>query len=264
MARQRPNRSRRGPARALALGVSFALAVGGCASVPPPRPISPEAGAARALLQRRWEEFRDLRSLAEIKLRRGDRVQRLTGVLLLSAPSSLRFEALSALGIPVLVVGEDATTLTVWEVLAQRAYFLPASPDSTRRWLGLPLGPDELVATLSGHVVPLKDPFAVDLLPADGQGPSLTLRSKDVEQRIWFNPANGRPRAVEWRGGSNAARAVFADGVTDSAPGSVTLSTLDGKLEALVRYQDPRVNSGLDADLVRVTVPEHVRIQDFR
>jgi outer membrane lipoprotein-sorting protein len=241
------------------------LAVGGCASVPPRQPISPEAGAARHLLERRWEGFKDLRSLAEIKLRRGDRVERLAGVLLLSAPSSLRFEALSAFGTPVLVVGEDARTLTVWEVLAQRAYFLPASPDSTRRWLGLPLGPDELVATLSGHALPLKDPYAVELMAADGLGPSLTLRSADVVQRIWFDPASGRPRAVEWRGGSNGARAVFSDGVADSAaPGSVTLTTFDGKLEALVRYQAPRVNTGLDADLMRVTVPEQVRIQDFR
>jgi hypothetical protein len=264
VARRRPNRSKRVRAGALALGVGVALAVGGCASAPPRQPISPEAGAARALLERRWEEFRDLRSLAEIRLRRGDRVQRLAGVLLLSAPSTLRFEALSSFGTPVLVVGEDATTLTVWEVLAQRAYVLPASPDSTRRWLGLALGPDELVATLSGHALPLKDPLAVELTAADGLGSSLTVRSADVVQQIWFDPATGRPSAVEWRGGSNAARAVFTDGVTDGAPGSVTLTTLDGKLEAFVRYQDPRVNSGFDAELARVTVPEDVRIQDFR
>ena len=232
--------------------------------MPTRQPISPEAAAARALLERRWEEFRDLRSLAEIKLRRGDKVQRLAGVLLLSAPSALRFEALSTFGVPVLVVGEDATTLTLWEVPAERAYFLPASPDSTRRWLGLALGPDELVATLSGHAVPLRDPFAVELMPADGLGPSLTLRSADLEQRIWFDPASGRARAVEWRGGSNAARAVFTDGASGAVPERVILATLDGKLEASVRYQDPRVNSGLDADLVRVTVPEHVRIQDLR
>jgi outer membrane lipoprotein-sorting protein len=232
--------------------------------VPTRQPISPEAAAARALLERRWEEFRDLRSLAEIKLRHGDKVERLAGVLLLSAPSALRFEALSTFGVPVLVVGEDATTLTLWEVPAERAYFLPASPDSTRRWLGLALGPDELVATLSGHALPLKDPFAVELMPADGLGPSLTLRGADGEQRIWFDPASGRTRAVEWRGGSNAARAVFTDFASGAVPERVTLATLDGKLEASVRYQDPRVNSGLDADLVRVTVPEHVRIQDLR
>ena len=183
---------------------------------------------------------------------------------MLSAPSSLRFEALSAFGTPLLVVGEDATTLTVWEVLTQRAYFLPATPDSARRWLGFPLGPDELVATLSGHVVPLKDPFAAELLPADELGPSLSLTGKDVVQRIWFDPGDGRLKAVEWRGGSNGARASFAAGAADGIAESVTLTTLDGKLEAVVKYRNPRVNTGLDADLVRVTVPEHVRIQDFR
>jgi outer membrane lipoprotein-sorting protein len=264
VARRRPNRSKPARAGVLALGVGLALAIGGCATVPPRQPISPEAAAARALLERRWEEFRDLRSLVQITLRRGDRVQRLAGVLLLSAPSALRFEALSTFGTPVLVVGEDATTLTLWEVVAERAYLLPASPDSTRRWLGLALGPDELVATLSGHALPLRDPFAVELMPADGLGPSLTLRNADVVQQIWFDPADGRPRAVEWRGGSNAARAVFTDGLANAAPARVTLATLDGKLEASVRYQDPRVNSGLDAELVRVTVPEHVTIQDRR
>jgi hypothetical protein len=162
------------------------------------------------------------------------------------------------------VVGEDETTLTVWEVLADRAWYLPASPDSTRRWLGLALGPEELVATLSGHAVLLKDPLAVDLMPADGLGPSLTVRGKDMVQQIWFDPASGRPRAVEWRGGSRGARAVFADGVTGGAPDSVTVTTLDGKLEAFVRYRSPRINTGFDAELIRVTVPERVRIQDFR
>lgn len=238
--------------------------MGGCASAPPRRPISPEADAARALLARRWETFKDLRSLAEIRIRRNERVERLTGVLLLSAPSSLRFEALSPLGTPLLVVGEDASTLTVWEVLAQRAYFLPASQDSARRWLGLPLGPDDLVATLAGRALPLQDPYSVELVPADELGPSLTLQGKDVVQRIWFDPADGRPKAVEWRDGSNGARAAFVDGATDTVPASVTLTTLDGKMEATVKYRNPRVNTDLDADLVRVTVPEHVKIQDFR
>jgi outer membrane lipoprotein-sorting protein len=232
--------------------------------VPVRQPISPEAAAARALLERRWAEFKDLRSLAEIRLRQGDRVQRLAGVLLLSAPSALRFEALSPFGTPVLVVGEDATTLTVWEVPDQKAYYLPASPDSTRRWLGLALGPDELVATLSGHAVPLKDPLAVELIPADGLGPSLAVRSKELVQRIWFDPESGRPKVVEWRGGSKGARAVFVDGVAGAVPESVTVQTLDGKMEASITYRAPRVNTGVAADLLRVTVPEDVRIQDFR
>jgi len=47
-------------------------------------------------------------------------------VLLLRAPASVRFEALSPFGTPVLVVAGDAKALTVWEVLGERAYLFPA------------------------------------------------------------------------------------------------------------------------------------------
>ncbi|PYO38018.1 MAG: hypothetical protein DMD86_01340 [Candidatus Rokuibacteriota bacterium] len=266
MARRRPNRSNPVAAGALlALGLGWALIQAGCASTPPaPQPVSPDAAAAHALLERRWEGFRDLRSLAEITVRRGDRVERLAGVLLLRAPASLRLEALSPFGTPVLVVAGDARALTVWEVLGERAYLFPASPDATRRWLGLALGPDELVAILSGHVLPIKDPLAVELQAADEMGPSLALRGAEAAQRIWFDPASGRARAAEWTGGANPARVVFADGATDSAPAGVTLTTPDGKLQVVVKYRAPRINIGFDAELLKLAVPERVRIQDFR
>src|SRR5881409_2702366 len=50
--------SRRGVYSVLLLGLGWALLQAGCASAPPaPQPISPEAASARALLERRWEEF---------------------------------------------------------------------------------------------------------------------------------------------------------------------------------------------------------------
>lgn len=236
----------------------------GCASAPPARQvISPEAGDALALIERHCQEFHDLRTLAEITMRRGDRAQRLAGVLLLRAPASMRFEALSPLGTPVLIVAGDSLTLTVWEVLDDRAYLLPASPDATRRWLGLAVGPDELVATLWGCPLPLKDPLAVDLVASDDIGPSLTLRSDKRVQRIWFDPATGQARAVEWTG-SDGARVTFTDGGPDTVPGAIRLYTLDGKIEVRIKYQNPRLNSGFDADLMTLSVPERVRIQDFR
>ena len=226
--------------------------------------MSPEVSAAYSLVERNWQAFHDLRTRADIKIRQDNKVQRLDGVLLLMTTSSMRFEALSPLGTPMLVVGGDATTLTVWETMNQRAYRLPASPDATRRWLGLALGPDELVATLSGRAVPLRDPLAAELVPADSVGPSISLRNASVTQRIWFDPADGRTKAVEWTGEKTQARAVFGAAGSDGAPTRVTLATLDGKLEVLVSYRDPRMNSGFDASLVDVALPENVRIQEFR
>jgi hypothetical protein len=191
-------------------------------------------------------------------------MQRLAGVLLLRTPSSLRFEALSPFGSPVLVVVGDPATLTVWEVLDDRAYIVPASPSATRRWLGLAMGEDELVALLLGCVVPRKDALAVELLPPDEAGASLSLRGADGAQRIWFDPATGQARKVRWTGGGEPAEAVFAGGAVDEPPRGVTLRTADGQLDLSVRYENPLVNTSFDPNLFTLTIPERVRIQDFR
>lgn len=259
MGRRRLSRSSPGAWGGLLIGLTLA----GCATAPPVRqPISPEADGARALLVERWRAFADLRTLAEIRIRRGDKRQRLAGILLLRAPASLRFEALSPFGTPVVVIAGDASVVTLWEVLDERAFILPASPAANRRWLGLALGEDDLVALLSGHVLPLHDPLAAELLPPDLVGHSLRLTGAEGQQRIWFDPSTGQALQVEWTGGSSPVRAVLRS--SDGVPGGLTLATLDGQLEVAVSYRDPRMNSGFDPDLLRLTVPEHVRIQDFR
>jgi len=262
---RRPSRSRLGAWAAVALGLGWALILPGCASVSPvARPASPEAEAARTLLERRRAELRDLRTLAEIRIRRGSQAQRLAGALLLRNPASLRFEALSPFGSPVLVVAGDMMALTVWEVLDDRAYILPSSPEATRRWLGVAMREDELVALLLGCVVPRADARSVDLLPADGTGPSLSLRGADGEQRIWFDPETGQVRKASWTGGTEAAQADFETGPVDGVPVGITLRTADGQLEVVVQYREPRVNTDFDADLFKLTIPERVRIRDFR
>jgi len=240
------------------------LTLAGCASAPARRPVAPEAQAAVARLEERARGFSDLRTVAELKIRRDKKVQRLAGALLLRTPASLRFEALTSFGLPVVLVAGDTQSVTLWEVLDNRAFILPASPDANRRWLGLALGGDDLVALLSGRVLPLKDPATVELLPADLLGPSLRLTNRDGEQRIWLDPVDGQARQVEWTGGKSPARVTFEDTAPDAPPAGLTLATLDGKLEVVVRYRDPRMNTGFDPALLTLTVPENVRIQDFR
>jgi outer membrane lipoprotein-sorting protein len=262
--RPRPSRSNR---LRLAGGLLLAASLSACATVPPaptPPPIAEEARAALARIEQHRRSLVDLRSLADITLRRSGRAQRLSGVmLLLGEPASLRFEALSPFGTPVLIVAGDPQSLTLWEVLDNRAFLAPASPDANRRWLGLALGGEDLVALLAGRARPLPDPTRVELVAADEISPSLRLTGRDVEQRIWFDPASGQAKQVEWTG-KNPARVTFTPTPPEGPPGGVRLETPDGTLRVSVTYRDPRMNTGLDPALLKLTVPEHVRIQDFR
>ncbi len=197
-------------------------------------------------------------------VRRGGRAQRFSGVLLLlSEPAGLRFEALTPFGLPVLVVAGDPKSVTLWEVLDNRAYIAPPSAEANRRWLGLALGVEELVALLSGRVRPLPDPTSVDLLAPDAVGPSLRLTGAPGEQRIWFDPDTGQARQVEWTG-KNPGRVTFSPAPADGPPAGLRLETPDGSLRVSVTYRDPKMNTGLDPALLSLTVPEGVRIQDFR
>ena len=220
----------------------------------------------RARLEDAWRSFVDLRSRADITIRQRQRVQRLSGVLLLKAPAAFRFEALSPFGPPLLAVAGSAESVTVWEVLRNRAYLLPSTPDANRRWLGVALSAEDLVALLAGQVRPMPAPRTGSLLPPDETGPSLLLSGSDGNQRVWLDAA-GRPLKVEWTEAKSPLRVTITraeDPTAAAVPREIRLETLDGKLEVAVVYREPRVNSGLEASLLPLTVPQGVEIQDFR
>lgn len=246
------------------LGVVLLL-IAGCATLPPPRaPIAPEVYRLIDLLARRWREFDDLRTLADITIRRDERVQRLNGVLLLQAPASLRFEALTPWGQPFLLLAVNAETTTLYEVAENRALVGPASARATERWLGFALKPDELVGLLAGHVVPLKDPYSAELMPTDGVGPSIKLTGASGAQRIWADPETGVVRQVEMDSGKHQARIAYSGGGLTDPPAALTLTALDAPLTVSIRYRQPKFGTGLSPDLFTLTVPEHAKIQRFR
>ena len=261
MRRPRPSRS----SVRLAGAALIAATLSACATAPAVRvPIAPEARVVLDRIEQHRRSLIDLRSLADITIRRSGRSQRLSGVmLLLGEPPSLRFEALTPFGTPVLIVAGNPRDVTLWEVLDNRAYIAPASPDANRRWLGLALGGEDLVALLAARVRPLPEPLQVELVAPDALGPSLRLVGTDVVQRIWFDPESGQARQVEWTG-DNPVRVTFTPTAPEASPAGLQLETPDQALRVTVTYREPRMNTGLDPALLELTVPEHVRIQDFR
>src|SRR5437899_1777100 len=134
---------------------------------------------------------------------------------------------------------------------------VPTARKPSRSRLGLALGPEELVALLAGNALPPRDPRSGEMLAPDAIGPSVAFETKDGRQRIWLDSTSGAARQVEWTGGSQPARVVFR-------PEGPHLATLDGKLEVDVRYKDPQRDTGFDPELMTLTVPQSVNIQDFR
>ena len=239
----------------------------GCASFAapaPPRPISQEARQWIETLERRWAQFEDLQAQVEITIRRGDRVQRLAGVLLLRSPASVRFEALTPWGQPFLLLAATSESFTLYQVAENRAVIGPASAEATARWLGLALSPDELVGILAGHVLPLRDFHSAELLDADALGPSLRLTGPGNVQRLWLDFKTAVPRQVELMGGSTPMRIAYVGGGPAEPPTGLTLTALDRPLSVSIRYQRSTLSAGLSPDLFRLTVPEHAVIHRLR
>ena len=127
------------------------LAVGCAIAMPPPRqPISADARRAVELLAARWQAFTDLRALADIDVERGDQKQRLSGVILAKGPASVRFEALSPFGQPMLIGVVHDGRLTGYNALTNEAVVGDATAETTARILGLPFEPQDLAAMVAG------------------------------------------------------------------------------------------------------------------
>jgi len=200
----------------------------------------------------------------EITIRRGDRAQRLNGVLLLRSPASVRFEALTPWGQPFLLLAATAESFTLWEVPANRAVTGPASADMTARWLGLALSPDELVGILAGHLLPLRDFQSAELLEADGLGPSVRLAGRGRVQQLWLDPETAVPRQMELQGGRTPMRVTYVGGGATEPPTELTLAALDRSLSVRVRYRQAVLGTGLSSDLFVLTVPQDTTIHRLR
>jgi outer membrane lipoprotein-sorting protein len=240
------------------------LLVGGCAVAIPARrePVSEEARAAVALLIQRWHEFSDLRALADIVVtRRGER-QRVNGVLLARAPASLRFEALSPFGAPLLVLTVHREQLVAYNAATNQATIGVANAETAAKMLSLAVDPDDVVAILAGRTVIPKDLRVAEILPPDEHGPSLDLIGGLHRQRVWMDFTTGLVQRLEIVGGRYVARVVFQrDG--DALKG-LDLDAAEGFVTATVRYQSLALNSGIDDERFEFVVPKGAKTQPLR
>jgi outer membrane lipoprotein-sorting protein len=256
------SRVARRPRSSLLLLLSLALAAS-CATAPPREPVSEDARRALALLESRASEFTDLRALANIALKRGRERQNLRGVLLVKAPSSIRFEALGPFGPPILIVTVHEGQLTAYDAVRNEAHVGPASAERISKALGLPLDPEDLVAVLAGRVAPQHDMKSAELAPPDDAGPSLNLVSSAGRRRVWLDLETGTVRQLEIYGSPfNALVRYRRDGA--GALAGFDLEAAQSYVTGSVTYETLVEGAGIDPERFIMAIPKGAKTQSIR
>ena len=248
--------------------LSSALAVlvlAGC-TIAPPTPHAPISAEARRIVDRltaRWQEFHDLRALADVALKRGGDRQQLSGVLLARAPASVRFEALSPFGQPFLLVAMHDGRITAYNAATNEARVGEATVESAAELISLPVEPDELVGVLAGRPVPPRDLRVAEILPVDQLGPSIDLIGRYNRQRIWLDVETGVARQVTITGGRAEATVTFQRDPAGEISG-LEVTAANGYVTATTRYRSLALNGGVDAERFALTLPKDAKIQNIR
>jgi outer membrane lipoprotein-sorting protein len=258
----RRRRSSRSAAVVLAV-VAGVLA--GCATAiaPPRQPIAADARRALDLLAARWQTFDDLRTLADVTVKRGGDARRLMGILLVKAPASVRFEALSPFGQPFLFVTLHEGRLMSYDATSNELLMGPATADTTARLLGLPFDPDDLVGVLAGLAPPLSDVRDAAMLPPDELGPSVEMHGLTHRKRVWLDLETGIVRQQEIIGGRYEARVTYERDAEGGLKGFI-LSAVQGNVTGVVTYRNPVVDAGIDGERFTFVAPKGAKIQTIR
>jgi outer membrane lipoprotein-sorting protein len=251
--------------RRLLSSVLVAGLLSGCTIAPPPprTPISEDARRALDMLISRWHELSDMRALADVSLKKGSEQQHLTGVLLAKTPASLRFEALSPFGQPFLLITVNDGQLVAYNATTNEVTTGPATVETAAHMLSLPFEPDDLVAVLSGRVVPPKDLRVAEIFAPDSDGPSINLIGRYHQQRIWMDFSTGVVRRVNLVGGRTEALITFLR-ADDGTITGLDVSAGQGYVTAAVRYRSLTLNGGVDPDRFVLTLPKDAKTHSIR
>lgn len=240
------------------------LAAGCATALPPPRAsIGDHARRAADLLRQRWREFSDLRALVDVVVERGGRKQPVTGALLLKSPASLRFEALSPFGAPLLIATIHDGQFVSYNAASHTASVGPATPDTAGRLFGLAVEPRDLVGLLAGLPVPPEDLRVAEILPPDEHGPSLEMIGPIHRQRVWMDLATGVARRVQVTGGRIEALLVYRR-ADDGTVAGFELAAAQDNVTGTARYQNVVVNGGVEAERFTLTIPPGASIERLR
>jgi outer membrane lipoprotein-sorting protein len=242
-----------------------ALVATGCAIAPPPprSPIPPSAQRAATLLTERAREFTDLRTLADISAQRGGERYGLRGVILAKSPASVRFEALSPIGPPLLVATIHEGQITAYDATTNEVTTGPATAETAAHLLNLPFEPEELVGILAGRPVPPRDLRQAEMVERDADGPSVNLVGPVNAQRVWMDFETGVVRKLQLSGGRADAVITFRRDPDGTMTGFDLTAGL-GYVRSNIRYEQPAFNAGIEPERFAFAPPKSAKTRAIR
>lgn len=253
----------RRPLSRLLLCLQVAL-LAACATVPPREPISDDARRALALLAERYGEFTTMRALADVSLTRGSERQRAQGVVLIRAPRSVRLEALSPFGPPLMVMTVSDGQITAYNALKNEALVGPADAETISKVLRLPLEPDDLVSVLAGRFAGPRDLRSAEVVAADATGSSLeVVDGAGARQRVWLDLGTGVIQQRQIFGSRfNAMIKYRRDGA--GALAGFDLDAAMSYVTGSVTYRNLVEGEEIDDDRFTLTIPKGAKTQPIR
>ncbi|HEV8308300.1 MAG TPA: hypothetical protein VGW35_11595 [Methylomirabilota bacterium] len=250
----------RRPNRRLGALTALVLLASSCASVPERRPpvLGGVAAGEAAELVRRWERewqaFSGLRAAVDLTVVRQGRAQRSAGALLVS-PTRLRFEAISPLGLPALIVTTGPESLTIYSPTERKAWRARPTPESMNRWLGVPVRPETLIRLLAGHVP--TPPPGVAVRVAEDRGAHIVFEADGARQRVWVT-AEGQPARLQLENGERLT--VTFERALGGGLQELVVEAPGRSLEAHLRYVSGE-NMAPPPDAFELPIPPGVPIE---
>ena len=238
------------------------LALPGCPRPPVGRPgVAPTAAQLVDHLRRRSERLRSLRFEAKVDYlaERGDRIK-LTMTFLVARPASLRIDAESPLGGPLMSLASDGQRFQLLDGRQNRYLSGPASPCAIGQLLRVRLAPGDLLDVLTGQAPLLGAPTAVAWDPEGGGRELLTLEGDGVRQTLWLAPKTFDLLAAEvrTRGGAVLYRLRhddFVDVGGERLPERTTIEDPGARSDARLRVRSRELGPELPKDAFTLTPP---------
>ena len=243
--------------------VALVLGLGGCSPVaPPPAPQLPapqwQSNQLLESMAQRQEQFRSLRALAQVDYAGPEGKHGFQEAVVVQRPDQLRLETLSLLG-TILIVTANGSEIVGYH--PREGVFVrgAATKENLQRYTQIPLNLEEITMLLMG--LPPVEASA----PWKQQGNALTFSSNGSERDVLLFESQ-QPVPTVWQRlnerGEVELAARFSNYVMTPAglfPTQITFESNMQKKKLEIRYQEPDLNTAIQAELFSQQKPAHAQ-----